>query len=125
MYKESIATDKAPKAIGPYSQAIMTNEYIFVSGQLPIDPISGKMSEDIAKQAKQSLENIKAILESVGSNMDKVVKTTVLLKNMADFGTINEEYAKFFTANYPARACYEVAVLPKGAGIEIEAIAMR
>lgn len=120
---KKIETLKAPAAIGPYSQAIETNGLIFVSGQLPVDPATGTMSEDIREQTRQSLSNIKAILEEAGSNMDKVVKTTVLLKDIADFAAMNEVYASFFGAVAPARACYQVAALPKGAGVEIEAVA--
>lgn len=123
--KQAITTDLAPEAIGPYSQAIETDNLIFVSGQLPVDRESGTMPESIEAQAEQSLKNISYILEAAGSSMDKVVKTTVLLANMADFGKVNEVYAKFFNSPYPARACYEVAALPKSALIEIEAIATK
>lgn len=115
----------APEAIGPYSQAIMTEELIFVSGQLPVDAQSGKMPESIREQTRQSLENIRSILEEAGSGMDKIVKTTVLLQHMSDFADMNEVYASFFEKDYPARACFEVAALPKGALVEIEAIAVR
>lgn len=123
--KQAITSDLAPEAIGPYSQAIETDNLIFVSGQLPVDRQSGTMPETIEAQAEQSLKNIAYILEASGSSMDKVVKTTVLLANMADFGKVNEVYAKFFNSPFPARACYEVAALPKAALIEIEAIATK
>ena len=123
--KRKIETGMAPEAIGPYSQAIMTEELIFVSGQLPVDAQSGKMPETIREQTRQSLENIRSILEEAGSGMDKIVKTTVLLQHMSDFADMNEVYASFFEKDYPARACFEVAALPKGALVEIEAIAVR
>ena len=123
--KRKIETGMAPEAIGPYSQAIMTEELIFVSGQLPVDAQSGKMPETIREQTRQSLENIRSILEEAGSGMDKIVKTTVLLQHMSDFADMNEVYASFFEKDYPARACVEVAALPKGALVEIEAIAVR
>ena len=123
--KRKIETGMAPAAIGPYSQAIRTEELIFVSGQLPVDAQSGKMPETIKEQTRQSLENIRSILEEAGSGMEKIVKTTVLLQHMSDFAEMNEVYASFFDKDYPARACYEVAALPKGALVEIEAIAVR
>ena len=118
--KKVLATNNAPAAIGPYSQAIHADKFVFVSGQLPIDPATGA---DIAAQTKQSLTNIKNILESDGLSMANVVKTTVLLNNIADFGAMNEVYATFFEGACPARAAFEVAALPKGALVEIEAIA--
>ena len=123
--KRKIETEMAPAAIGPYSQAIRTEELIFVSGQIPVDAQSGKMPETIKEQTRQSLENIRYILEEAGSGMEKIVKTTVLLQHMSDFADMNEVYASFFEKDYPARACYEVAALPKGALVEIEAIATR
>ena len=123
--KRKIETKMAPAAIGPYSQAIETDELIFVSGQLPVNAQSGKMPETIREQTRQSLENIRSILEDAGSGMEKIVKTTVLLQHMSDFADMNEVYASFFEKDYPARACYEVAALPKGALVEIEAIAVR
>ena len=123
--KRKIETAMAPAAIGPYSQAIRTEELIFVSGQIPVDAQSGKMPETIKEQTRQSLENIRYILEEAGSGMEKIVKTTVLLQHMSDFAEMNEVYASFFDRDYPARACYEVAALPKGALVEIEAIAAR
>ncbi|HIX15784.1 MAG TPA: RidA family protein [Candidatus Hungatella pullicola] len=119
-----LATDKAPAAIGPYSQAVRCGDFVYVSGQLPIDPATGAFAgEGIADQTRQSLTNIKSILESEGLSMANVVKTTVLLKNISDFGAMNEVYATFFTGACPARAAFEVAALPKDALIEIEAVA--
>lgn len=122
--KKVLATEKAPAAIGPYSQGVRGGDYVFVSGQLPIDPATGTFAgEDIASQTRQSLTNIKAILESGGLSMDQVVKTTVLLKNINDFAAMNEVYATFFKGECPARAAFGVAALPKDALVEIEAIA--
>ncbi|MBR4462750.1 MAG: RidA family protein [Erysipelotrichaceae bacterium] len=121
--KIAIVSEKAPAAIGPYSQAIETDGLIFVSGQLPV--ADGVMPEDIAEQTRASLNNIKAILEAAGSDLSMVVKTTVFLQDMGDFAAMNEVYASFFTEPYPARACFEVAKLPKDAKVEIEAIAAK
>ena len=121
--KKVICSEHAPAAIGPYAQAIAVNGMVFTSGQLPIDPATGAFPEGIAAQTKQSLTNIKNILESDGLSMANVVKTTVLLNNIADFGAMNEVYATFFEGACPARAAFEVAALPKGALVEIEAIA--
>lgn len=122
--KRVLATTKAPAAIGPYSQAIRADKLVFVSGQLPIDPATGAFAgEDVAAQTKQSLTNIQNILACEGLTMENVVKTTVYLKNIADFGAMNEVYATFFTGDCPARAAFEVAALPKDALVEIEAIA--
>ena len=119
-----LATTKAPAAIGPYSQAIRADKFVFVSGQLPIDPATGEFAgDDIAAQTRQSLTNIQNILASEGLTMANVVKTTVLLKNISDFGAMNEVYASFFESDCPARAAFEVAALPKAALVEIEAIA--
>lgn len=124
--KKEIKTDKAPKAIGSYSQAIEKNEMIFVSGQLPIDIKTGEFAgNDITSQAKQSLENIKNILAEARADMNDIVKTTILLENIDHFAKANEVYEKYFEAPYPARATYEVSKLPKGALIEIEAIAIK
>jgi 2-iminobutanoate/2-iminopropanoate deaminase len=123
---KAINSIKAPSAIGPYSQAVDKDGFIFVSGQLPIDETTGAFAgEDIASQAKQSLQNIKYILEEAGLGMKDISKTTILLKNIEDFAVVNEIYGQFFTAPFPARATYEVARLPKDALIEIEAIAKR
>jgi len=123
--KTVVNTEKAPGAIGPYSQAIHTGSMIFVSGQLPLDPATGAFPEGIAEQTRQSLTNAKNILESAGSGMDKVVKTTVFLSDIANFGAMNEVYGTFFTeGGYPARSAVEVACLPKNALVEIEVIAL-
>ena len=122
--KKVLATTKAPAAIGPYSQAIRADKFVFVSGQIPIDPATGEFAgDDIAAQTRQSLTNIRNILASEGLTMANVVKTTVLLKNISDFGAMNEVYASFFESDCPARAAFEVAALPKAALVEIEAIA--
>ena len=122
--KKILATNQAPAAIGPYSQAIRADKFVFVSGQLPIDPATGEFAgADITAQTRQSLTNIKNILESDGLFMKNVVKVTVLLQNIADFAAMNEVYATFFEGDCPARAAFAVAALPKGAQVEIEAIA--
>ncbi|MBR0435126.1 MAG: RidA family protein [Lachnospiraceae bacterium] len=123
--KKVISTDKAPAAIGPYSQAIEVNGMIYTSGVIAINPATGNIPSDITGQATQAFTNLKNLLESAGSNLDNVVKTTVFIKDMDDFGKINEEYSKFFTSEYPARSCVEVARLPKDVLIEIEAIAIK
>ena len=116
-------TDKAPKAIGPYSQAIVTGGLIYTSGQIPINPSSGNIeAEDITGQTKQVIENLSAVLEESGCSLQKVVKTTCFLKNINDFATFNDVYAQYFTGK-PARSCVEVSNLPKGALVEIEVIA--
>lgn len=122
--KNIISTDKAPAAIGPYSQAIEVNGLLFTSGMIPIDPSTGLLvTGTIEEQAERALSNLQALLTESGSSMNKVIKTTVFIKNMDDFGKVNEIYAKFFTQDYPARSCVEVARLPKDVLIEIEAIA--
>lgn len=124
MPKEVIHTAKAPAAIGPYSQAVAANGLLFVSGQLPVDPASGKVVSGGAKeQAAQSLANIRAILRAGGADMGAVVKTTVFLKDLTDFQVVNEVYAGVFQDAYPARACVQVTRLPKDVLVEIEAIA--
>ncbi len=121
---EIISTDKAPAAIGPYSQAVKTGNLIFTSGMIPIDPATNTLVEGgIEVQAERALMNVKALLEASGSSLDKVVKTVVFIKNMDDFAKVNEIYAKYFTSDFPARSCVEVARLPKGVLIEMEAIA--
>ena len=123
---QSIHTDKAPAAIGPYSQAVQTGNLVFVSGQLPIDPATGAFAgSDIASQTRQSLKNVQAILEAAGYSLSDVVKTTVLLHEIADFAAMNAVYAEFFTGTCPARAAFAVKDLPKGALVEIEAIAAK
>lgn len=123
MMKEIICTEKAPKAIGPYSQAVKAGGLIFVSGQLPVDE-TGEMAKGIEEQTRQSLQNIRNILNEKGLGMDSIVKTTVLLQDIGDFGKMNEVYATFFAKDYPARVCYEVKALPKNALVEIDAIAV-
>ena len=122
-----IETKKAPAAIGPYSQAITTGGLVFTSGQIPIDPASGSIAaNDIAGQARQAIQNLAAVLEAAGSGLDKVVKTTVFLKDMNDFAAMNAVYAEFFTeGSYPARSAVQVARLPKDALVEIEVIATK
>ena len=121
--KNIIATEKAPAAIGPYSQAIDCGALLITSGQIPVDPATGAMPEGITAQTRQSLTNVKAILAQAGLTMDNVIKTTVFLQNMGDFAAMNAVYAEFFTeGSYPARSAVEVAALPKGALVEIEAI---
>ena len=123
--KEIIATPKAPKAIGPYSQAVKLDNIIFTSGQIPVVPETGEILEgDIKAQTRRVLENIKIILEEAGSCLEKVVKTTVYLKDMNDFGAVNEVYAEYFTSNQPARSCIEAARLPKDVRLEIDVIAV-
>ena len=125
MSNKAIHTDRAPAAIGPYSQAIQAGKTIYVSGQLPIDPATGAFAgADITAQTRQSLENIKSILAEAGADMSCVVKTTVLLKDIGDFAAMNEVYAQFFTAPYPARAAFQAACLPKNALVEIECVAV-
>ncbi|GAA7146912.1 RidA family protein [Helicobacter pylori] len=124
--KEVIHSTLAPKAIGPYSQAIATNDLVFVSGQLGIDASTGEFKgPDIHSQTTQSMENIKAILKEAGLGMDSVVKTTILLKSLDDFSVVNEIYGSYFKEPYPARATFQVAKLPKDALVEIEAIAIK
>ena len=126
MSKIAIHTEHAPAAIGPYSQAIQAGNTIYVSGQLPIDPATSCFAgEDITAQTRQSLNNIKAILAEAGADMNNVVKTTVLLANMADFAAMNAVYAEFFTAPFPARAAFQAAALPKNALVEIECVAVK
>lgn len=125
MSKTALYTENAPAAIGPYSQAVQAGNTIYVSGQLPIDPKTGAFAgEDIKSQTRQSLTNIKSILAEAGCDMSAVVKTTVLLSDIADFGAMNEVYSEFFEAPYPARAAFQVAALPKAAKVEIEVVAV-
>ena len=122
--KEIISTDKAPAAIGPYSQAVKVGNLLFTSGMIPIDPATNTLVEGgIEVQTERALENVKALLEASGTSLDKVVKTVVFIKNMDDFAKVNEIYAKYFTKDFPARSCVEVARLPKDVLIEMEAIA--
>ena len=122
---KAIHTEQAPAAIGPYSQAIKAGNTIYVSGQLPIDPATGAFAgEDIAAQTRQSLTNIRNILQAAGADMNNVVKTTVLLADINDFAAMNEVYGQFFKEPFPARAAFQVAAVPKGALVEIEAAAV-
>ena len=123
--KHVISSPKAPAAVGPYSQAIELNGTVFVSGQLPIDPAKGEMPEDVGSQTITSLNNIKMILEEAGLGLDDIVKTTVLLTDIGDFAEMNNAYAQFFPDSKPARVGYQVSALPKGAKVEIDAIAGR
>lgn len=123
MQKEIISTTNAPAAIGPYSQGIKIGDLVFTSGQLPVNPATGELVSEIKAATKQSLENVKAVLEQAGSSLDKVVKVVVFVSDMNNFGQVNEVYAEYFKENAPARSCVEVARLPKDALVEIEAIA--
>ena len=123
--KEIIATDRGPKAIGPYSQAIRANGFVFLSGQIPFDPATGELiTGDVTAQTTRVLDNVKAIAEAAGSSLDKAVKATVFLKDMNDFAAMNEVYARYFPHQAPARATVEVARLPKDVRVEIDLIAL-
>ncbi|NLI90320.1 MAG: RidA family protein [Epulopiscium sp.] len=124
MSKEVIETNKAPGALGPYSQAIKINGMVYTSGQLGINPETGEMPDDLESQAHQVFKNIKAVLEAAGTDMDKVVKTLVFLSDMDDFLAVNKIYEEYFTGDYPARSAVEVARLPKDAKLEVEVIAV-
>ncbi|WP_255228939.1 RidA family protein [Lutispora saccharofermentans] len=120
----SIKTNNAPAAIGPYSQGIVTDNLVFVSGQLPIDPATGNFAEgDIKELTRQCIRNIEAILKEAGTGLSKVIKTTIFVADLSNFAAVNEAYAEFFGESAPARSCVQVAAIPKGAQIEIEAIA--
>ena len=123
--KRKISTDKAPAAIGPYSQAIQAGEFLYVSGQIPVDPATGEIPGDISLQAKRSLENLKAIVEAAGYSLSDVVKTTVFATDIADFAEVNTVYAEYFPLEAPARSFVAVKDLPKGVKVEIEATAWR
>jgi len=124
MKKEIIISKKVPATIGPYSPALKIGNLVFTSGQLPMDPLNGEIvKEEIEAQARRSLENLKAVLESYSIGMENVVKTTIFLKDMNNFSRINKIYGEYFTGQFPARSCVEVSRLPKDADIEIEAIA--
>ena len=124
--RQVVATDQAPAAVGPYSQAIQAGELVFTAGQIPMNPSTGKLVEgDIQLQTRQVLNNIKAVLEAAGSSLAKVVKVTVFLQDMGDFAAMNQVYAEFFPAAPPARSAVQVAALPLGVNVEIEAIALR
>jgi len=123
--KEVVSTKDAPQAIGPYSQAIKANGFVFVSGQIPIDPATGNLLEgDVRVQSERVLQNLRAILAAAGSSLERVVKTTVFLKNMSDFAAMNEVYAKFFAGQQPARSTVEAAQLPRNVLVEIDVIAL-
>jgi len=122
--KKTIETTNAPSAIGPYSQGNIVNNILYTSGQLPINPKTGEMPKDIKEQTKQSLNNIKAILEAANTSLENVFKTTVFLSDMNNFGLMNEMYNEFFKSDYPSRSAVEVSRLPKDALVEIEAIAL-
>ena len=121
--KTIIASPKAPKAVGPYSQAVNLNGTLFISGQLPVNPADGSVADTVEAQTRQSLSNIGAILEEAGLSYDDIVKTTVLLDDISNFAAMNAVYAEFFKADKPARVCYQVAALPMGAKVEIDAVA--
>jgi len=125
MSKKIIQTSNAPAAIGPYSQAVQHGDTLFVSGQIPLDPVTKEMEDDIAAQTRQSMNNIKAIVTAAGFTMEQVVRCTIFVTDLADFSVVNEVYATFFQDNYPARATVQVAALPLGAGVEIDAVAIR
>ena len=123
MANEIISTQKAPGAIGPYSQAVRAGDMLFTSGQLGLNPETGALAEGVRAQADQALKNLGAILHEAGLDYKDVIKTVVFIKNMSDFKTVNEVYAQYFTANYPARSCVEVAALPMGGLVEVECVA--
>lgn len=124
MERKVIHTDKAPAAVGPYSQAVAWGDTVYVSGQLPLDPAQGKIvAESIEDQTRQAMENLKSILEEAGSSLDRLLKVTIFLQDMGDFKRVNEVYGSFFSGGYPARCAYQVAKLPLGAEIEIDGIA--
>lgn len=123
--KTVIATDKAPAAIGPYSQAIEVNGMVYTSGVIPVNPETGAIPEDVQDQARQALTSLSNLLTAAGTNLDNVVKTTVFIKDMNDFAKINEVYSTFFNGAFPARSCVEVARLPKDVLLEIEAVAVK
>ena len=120
---EVIVSKKAPAAVGPYSQAVVRGGLVFTSGQLPLHPADGAMPEGIEAQARQAFDNLRGLLSDAGSSLAQVLKTTVFLKNIADFAAVNAVYAEYFTQPFPARSCVEAAALPKGALVEIEAVA--
>lgn len=125
MEKEAVVIKNAPAPLGPYSPAVKVEDFVFVSGQVPVDPSTGKLIErGIEEQVRQSLDNVKALLEASGSSLDKVVKVVVFIKDMDDFQAMNKVYAEYFTGAYPARSCVQVAGLPLDARVEIEAMAL-
>jgi 2-iminobutanoate/2-iminopropanoate deaminase len=123
--KEIVVTDKAPKAIGPYSAGVTTGHLVFTAGQLGMNPQTGELVDGgIQAETRQALNNLKAVLEAAGSDLSLVIKTTVFLKDINEFGLMNEVYGTFFTEKFPARSAFQVAALPKGASVEIEAVAL-
>lgn len=125
MKKKVVSTKKAPAAVGPYSQAVKIGELVYTAGQIPLDPATGEMVEgDVQAQTERALLNLRAVLKAAGSSLKNVVKTTVFLQDMGDFTAMNEVYGRFFTKNPPARSAVEVAALPLGAQVEIEAVAL-
>ena len=120
-----IATEKAPGAIGPYSQGVVAGNLVYTSGQIPVNPETGAVEECVKAQTKQSLENVKAVLAEAGCTMEDVFKTTVFITDLADFGVVNEIYGSYFGGSFPARSCVQVAALPKGAKIEVETISVK
>lgn len=125
MNKEIISTKKAPSAIGPYSQGMIVGDLVFTSGQIPLNPESGELVTEISKATVQVMANLSAVLEAAGSSLEKVIKTTIFLQDLNDFEKVNEIYGDYFKDNLPARSCVQVAKLPKGATVEIEAIAIK
>lgn len=123
--KKAITSDKAPAAIGPYSQAIEVNGMVYTSGVIPVNPETGAVPEDVQDQARQALTSLSHLLDAAGTSLENVVKTTVFIKDMNDFAKINEIYSTFFTGTFPARSCVEVARLPKDVLLEIEAVAVK
>jgi 2-iminobutanoate/2-iminopropanoate deaminase len=122
--KQVVSTDRAPKAIGPYSQAVRANGFVFLSGQIPLDPATGQMVEgDVVAQTKRVMLNLEAVLAAAGSSFDKVVRATIFLADLGDFAKVNEVYGGYFASEPPARATVQVAALPKGARVEIDLIA--
>ena len=125
MNKEIISTKKAPSAIGPYSQGMIVGDLVFTSGQIPLNPENGELVTEISKATVQVMANLSAVLEAAGSSLEKVIKTTIFLQDLNDFEKVNEIYGDYFKDNLPARSCVQVAKLPKGSTIEIEAIAIK
>ena len=123
--KRVISTDNAPAAIGPYSQAVQAGDFLYVSGQIPVDPSNGNIPEKIEDQAKRSLENVKAVVEAAGYSLSDVVKTTVFVTDIANFSAVNQVYSEYFSKEAPARSFVAVKDLPKGVGLEIEAVAWK
>lgn len=120
-----LSTPSAPSALGPYSQGIDAGPFVFVSGQLPVDPATGEIPDDAAAQAERAFANVRAILAAAGLGLEHVAKTTVFLSDLADFAAVNEVYSRMFSAPFPARSCVQAAALPRGARLEVEAIAVR